>query len=126
MSSFFANVTDTGVSVPDEKTLKFNHFGGQITLQFQSTANLMAVVDAIIDATKPPAPSVAVPTTPSEDVPTAADDLEFGALTVADTDASGASDSGSETEYEAPSEPDECESSFESYNGGGMTQSAIF
>ena len=121
-SSFFANVlTDNGVSASTDKILKFHHVGGVIQLKFQSVAHMQTVVDAIV-AAMPPGTGA-----PKVDKLTDA----VGGLDV------GADDSGSETEYEEcsgsetecdapPAAEQDPESSFESYNGDGMTQEAFF
>lgn len=127
-SSFFANVTDNGVSVSTEQILKLHHDGGVIQLKFQSTAHMQTVVDTIVAAMAPEA----VPTTPVDGA-LKVDDLTVGVggLDVGTDDSGSETEyedcSGSETEHEAPpaSEQDP-ESSFESYSGVGMTQEAFF
>ena len=86
---------------------------------------MKTVVDAILEAMIPPASPVAVPTTPLADVDSLTATVDR--LQVGDTSHDlEEEDSGSETDY-APSPPaSEQESSFESYDGNGMTQEVRF
>ena len=136
MSNFFASVTadPNGVSVPDDSTLVVSHFGGNITLKFQNPAHLKTVVNAILVATAPPDTPVNVPTTPSavDNLTDAVADLVVEAVEATnalDNEEVSVSDgdSGSETEWESPckSKKDDPDSSYDTYDGYGMTQDAI-
>ena len=123
------------VAAPDDTTLVFNHFGGTITLTFQDAAHLNQVAAAILDATSTstdaPDPVSAVRPVVDGGVEEAADindseeadsDSENEAENEAEKPSEAAS-SGSETEEEKPKSP---ESSFESYDGYGLTQELDF
>ena len=124
-STFFASVTDTGIAVPDNSTLVFHHFGGQITLQFQSAEHMKTVADKIIKSL-----SLSIAEAPVADGGDELIDFEALALDGVTSDGEGASSADSQassTPSEEPNSPlEEPDSSFESYAGHGMTQDAIY
>ena len=139
MSNFFANITSTGVAAPDNTTLVLKHFGGKVTLTFQDSDHMNEVAAAILAATRPPTPT---PVLPRGEIDVESLKIETGDETGADNNKTGVTatkkeqsvedlssqSSSSETNSEPPTplnntDPD---SSFESYDGYGLTQEINF
>ena len=131
MSIFFANITSNGVNVPDESTLVLKHFGGTITLTFQSPDHMNEVGAAIWEASSASSvPSQVVNDTAllaiEDSSSNKASSNQEVALAGVDTTENEEYSSGSESEGEATSRNEDPDSSFESYNGYGLTQEIDF
>ena len=127
MSTFFSTVTDTGVTVPDETTLMLKHFGGTVTMFFQDCSHLMSVADAILAAlASTPTPGG---NTKPDGITTFKGDVSpataaSNAASDEDSLASGSNSEASGAQHAPP--PEESDSSFESYDGHGLTQEINF
>ena len=130
-STFIASAIDDGSTVVDEQTLILKYFGGTLTLNFSSPKQMEALAHAILIAVDKKRP-----VTPASPVVGDQDSVHSDADADADADADeksvGSNHSTSESEPTSPppagknSHPETPESSFESYDGHGMTQECFF
>ena len=126
MSIFFATVISkqTSIRAPDATTLVLQHYSGTATLSFTDAKHMGRVADAILEATAPPAAlDNAVDALRIADLDTDTSTLGGESSKNGASDASNCSASSSEA---APCNQEDNESSFESYDGYGLTQELDF